>query len=91
MEARIEKLRQMAGNELGDVIAHMSALATSPDQSRRFFAVLFRDGSFRAVFPNHADPLMLQHETLANAQNVRFFDAGLEADELEWLNLLSGS
>jgi DNA invertase Pin-like site-specific DNA recombinase len=91
MEAKIEKLRQMAGNELGDVIANMSALATSPDQGRRFFSVLFRDGSFRAVFPNHADPLVLQRETLAKAGSVRFFDAGLDADQLEWLNLLSGS
>jgi len=44
----------------------MERLATHPDQARRFFAVGFRDGNVRVVFPGKDDPLRYEQQVVAD-------------------------
>lgn len=51
MRASIEHLRKTSGPEADDVVTYMEQLAAHPDQSRRYFALGFRDSNVRIVFP----------------------------------------
>ncbi|XIA65750.1 hypothetical protein ACFIOY_05815 [Bradyrhizobium sp. TZ2] len=66
MLATIEKLRNAPGWESQDVISHMEKVAALPEQSRRFFAVSFRDSNVRAVYPHDDDPLRYQQQIVAS-------------------------
>jgi hypothetical protein len=46
-------------------IAHMARAARLPDQSQRYFAVRFQDGSVRGVYPSDRDPLVVRQQILA--------------------------
>jgi Recombinase zinc beta ribbon domain len=61
----IDRARKEFGSEAGEVIAHMERLVMHPDQARRFFAVGFRDGSVRVVFPAKDDPLRYEQQVVA--------------------------
>jgi hypothetical protein len=65
MQRSIEQMRSITGGEANDVIAHMEQLATHPDQSRRYFAVGFRDAAVRAVFPDYGDRLRFEQQVVA--------------------------
>ena len=65
MQRSIDQLKRMAGGEADDVIAHMEQIAAHPDQSRRYFAVGFRDAAIRAVFPSSDDPLRFEQQIVA--------------------------
>jgi hypothetical protein len=49
--------KDTAAGEADDVITHMERQAAHSDQSRRCFAVGFRDSNVRIVFPEVDDPL----------------------------------
>jgi DNA invertase Pin-like site-specific DNA recombinase len=66
MEARVDQLRRMTGSEHEDIAAHMSALAASPTQARRYFAVGLRDNKVRVVFPDENDPLRYREQITAD-------------------------
>jgi hypothetical protein len=66
MEARVDQLRRMTGSEHEDIAAHMSALAASPNQARRYFAVGLRDNKVRVVFPDENDPLRYREQITAD-------------------------
>jgi DNA invertase Pin-like site-specific DNA recombinase len=66
MKRSIEQLRELTGGGTDDVIAHMAQLADHPDQSRRYFAVGFRDAAVRAVFPVYGEPLRFEQQVIAN-------------------------
>jgi DNA invertase Pin-like site-specific DNA recombinase len=86
--SRVEQLRRSVGRGAGDVIAHIEERAADPDQTRRYFAVGFRDGKVRMVSPKDDDPHELRQHVLANAKGIEFFDADADAAALEWANLL---
>jgi DNA invertase Pin-like site-specific DNA recombinase len=65
MQKSIEQLQNITGGEADDVIAHMQQLAAQPDQSRRYFAVGFRDAAVRIVFPTYGDPLRFEQQIVA--------------------------
>jgi hypothetical protein len=65
MQRSIEELQKITGEEDNDVVAHMQRLAAHPDQSRRYFAVGFRDAAVRAVFPAYDDPLRFDQQIVA--------------------------
>ncbi len=69
MQKSIEQLRAM-GAEDEDVIAHMEQMAAHPDQSRRYFAVGFRDAAVRAVFPSYGDPLQYEQQVIAAGGSI---------------------
>ena len=48
------------------MVTYMEQLAAHPDQSRRYFAVGFRDSNVRIVFPNDDDPLQYQQQIVAD-------------------------
>lgn len=66
MQRSIEELKKIAGGEADEVVAHMQQLAARPDQSRRYFAVGFRDAAVRAVFPAYGDPLRFEQQVIAS-------------------------
>jgi hypothetical protein len=70
MQRSIEELQKITGGEADDVIDHMQQLATHPDQSRRFFAVGFRDAAVRAVFPLYGDPLQYEQQIVAGRSPI---------------------
>jgi DNA invertase Pin-like site-specific DNA recombinase len=61
-EARLDRFRLMTGSEHQDIATHMSALAASPNQARRYFAVGLRDNKVRIVFPAYDDPLCFEQQ-----------------------------
>jgi DNA invertase Pin-like site-specific DNA recombinase len=65
MQRSIEQLEKLAGGEADQVVAHMQQLAAHPDQSRRYFAVGFRDAAVRVVFPAYGDPLRYEQQVVA--------------------------
>jgi DNA invertase Pin-like site-specific DNA recombinase len=65
MQRSIEHLQKITGGEADDVVAHMQQLAAHPDQSRRYFAVGFRDAAVRVVFPAYGDPLRYEQQIIA--------------------------
>lgn len=66
MEKSISELRASAGTEMADVMTYQEQLAEHPDQSRRYFAVGFRDAAVRAVFPMYGDALKYDVQIEAN-------------------------
>jgi hypothetical protein len=63
MRKSIDRLKDSTiEGEVDDVIAYMEQQAAHPDQSRRYFAVGFRDGNVRIVFPSDDDPLRYQQQ-----------------------------
>lgn len=68
MQKSIEQLRSEAGDDWVKVIAHMEDMAAHPDQSRRYFAVGFRDAAVRAVFPRYDDPLSYEQQVLSTRE-----------------------
>jgi hypothetical protein len=66
----IEQLRSMTTEETDPVLSHMEQLAAHPDQSRRYFAVGFRDAAVRAVFPSYGDPLQYEQQVVAVGSSV---------------------
>jgi DNA invertase Pin-like site-specific DNA recombinase len=66
MRTLIERLKQIGGKETDDVVAYMEQLASRPEQSRRFFAVGFRDSNVRIVFPTDSDPLKFEQQVTAD-------------------------
>jgi DNA invertase Pin-like site-specific DNA recombinase len=88
MSVAIERLRQSSGSETEDVVAHMEQLASHPDQSRRYFAVGFRDSDVRIVFPDNENPLEYRQQVLAKKRRMELLDTGVDTDTLEWINLL---
>jgi hypothetical protein len=70
MQRSIEQLRKITGGETDGVIAHMQQLAAHPDQSRRYFAVGFRDAAVRAVFPAYGDPLSFEQQIVAGQNRI---------------------
>jgi DNA invertase Pin-like site-specific DNA recombinase len=65
MKRNIERLLELKDSSVGDVIAHMQEVAAHPDQSRRYFAVGFRDAGVRAIFPAYNDPLTFEQQVVA--------------------------
>jgi DNA invertase Pin-like site-specific DNA recombinase len=63
----IDQLKGETDGDWDDVIAHMEEKAAHPDQSRRFFAVGFRDSNVRVVFPDNDDPLQYRQQIVASA------------------------
>jgi DNA invertase Pin-like site-specific DNA recombinase len=70
MQRSIEELQKITGGEANDVIDHMQQLAAHPDQSRRYFAVGFRDAAVRAVFPLYGDPLQYEQQIVAGRNPI---------------------
>ena len=65
MRKSIDRLKPSTfEGEANDVIAYMEQQATHLDQSRRYFAVGFRDGNVRIVFPSDDDPLRYQQQII---------------------------
>lgn len=69
MQKSIDQLREISTGEDDDVIAHMEQMAAHPDQSRRYFAVGFRDAAVRAVFPSYGDPLQCE-QVVADGSSI---------------------
>lgn len=60
------ELQELAGAEAGDVIDYMRSLAEESPESRRYFAVGFRDAAVRVVFPTYDNPLHYEQQIVAD-------------------------
>jgi DNA invertase Pin-like site-specific DNA recombinase len=79
MQRSIDRLQGMNSGELDDVIAHMQQIAAHPDQTRRYFAVVFRDAAVRIVFPAYGDPLRFEQQIVAGQSLVEDRGRAIEA------------
>jgi hypothetical protein len=70
MQRSIDQLQEIAGKGADDVVAHMQKLAAEPGQSRRYFAVGFRNAAVRAVFPTYGDPLRFEQQIVAGRSPI---------------------
>jgi hypothetical protein len=70
MQKSIDQLREISTSEDDEVIAHMEQMAAHPDQSRRYFAVGFRDAAVRAVYPSYGDPLQYEQQVVADGSSI---------------------
>lgn len=70
MKRRIEQLRQMSDGPSDDVVAHVEQLAEQPDQSRRYFAIGFRNEAVRIVFPVYNDPLKFEQQIVTGRSSA---------------------
>ena len=57
MKKTINELRTLKDGPEHEVLAYLMRVAEHPEQTRRYFAVGFRDAAVRAVFPTYNDPL----------------------------------
>jgi hypothetical protein len=89
MQKSIDYLKSTNAQGAGDVIAYIEQRAAHPDQSRRYFSVGFRDSDVRVVFPSDDDPLEYRQQIVMRKKSVEFLDTGLDAETLEWINLLT--
>lgn len=64
-KSKLERLRRSKERGADDLIAHIEQRADHPDQARRYFAVGFRDGKVRIVFPADGDPLRYEQQVTA--------------------------
>jgi hypothetical protein len=77
MKRTIEQLHSIAGGKTDDVIAHMRTLAADPDQSRRYFAVGFRDAAVRVEYPTYGDPLRFEQQIVATQGQIEDDDQAI--------------
>jgi hypothetical protein len=83
-EGLIEYLR---GEPMGgDVVAFLRERLASGKDDRPYFAVGFRNGTVRGVYPAANDPLSYDHQFLAIDKGFVFDDMALDTESLEWLN-----
>jgi DNA invertase Pin-like site-specific DNA recombinase len=75
----IDELKKLTDGKADDVIAHIQLVAAQPDQSRRYFAVGFRDATVRIVFPKYGDPLQFEQQLLAGKATLE--GSGIELVE----------
>lgn len=70
MQKSITQLKALSHRENDDVIVHMEQMASRPDQSRRYFAVGFRNSAVRAVFPKYGDPLQFEQQVIGSSAGI---------------------
>jgi hypothetical protein len=70
-----------------DVISQMEARIATGDDDAPYFAVGFRNGTVRAVFPANGDALGYRQQVLANKAGIRCFSEVLDPEALELTNL----
>jgi DNA invertase Pin-like site-specific DNA recombinase len=72
----LDLLRCESGAE--DVAQHIEGQLADPRSSRPYFALGFRNGNVRAVYPNQKDPLQYHHQVVANGDIRVFGHSGQE-------------
>jgi hypothetical protein len=85
-ERAVDFLRGQPGAT--DVVLHMEARLAEGADDAPYFAVGFRKGSARAVFPNDGDALDYRQQVIANDGGIRLESNELPADALGFINLL---
>ncbi len=73
MLKKIIYLKELEG-EHADVIAHLTQLADHGNQSRRYFAVGFREAKVRIVYPASSDPLDFDQQVVSDIDGIRSFE-----------------
>src|SRR6185437_1067842 len=63
--ATADELKAKAGAEWNDVVRHLTDSANAEQNSRPYFSVGFKDGSVRAVTPDHDNPLEYTQQILS--------------------------
>jgi hypothetical protein len=85
VEKTIDFLRGQAGAT--DVIAHMEARLASGTDDLPYFAVGFRNGTIRTVYPSEPDPLNYRQQVVGNNDGIRLLSIEIDPEELEFLNM----
>ncbi len=66
-----------------DVIDHLKSELSAENNRRRYFAVGFKDGSVRGVYPSHDDPLQFEEQFLGTPSGIfRLDPAGISSKVL---------
>jgi DNA invertase Pin-like site-specific DNA recombinase len=72
-ERTIELLNGETNSEAADVIEYLKDSKTDPRERRRYFAVGFKNGDVRAVYPDDNDPMRFEEQVLATKANIKRF------------------
>jgi hypothetical protein len=70
-----------------DVISQMESRIAAGDDNAPYFAVGFRNGTVRAVFPATGDALGYHQQVLATKAGIRLLSENLDPAALELANL----
>jgi hypothetical protein len=71
-----------------DVLMLLEKRLSGASESRRYFALGFRNNTVRAVYPSDDDPLRYEQQIVADGRHIKMFGTTFDADALEWANLL---
>jgi DNA invertase Pin-like site-specific DNA recombinase len=61
---------QFRDPSLNETIEYMKHLMDEPRSTRRYFSIMFKDGSTRAVYPDDNDPLKFEEQILNNKEGL---------------------
>jgi DNA invertase Pin-like site-specific DNA recombinase len=64
------------------VIDRLQRMLDDAGAHRRYFAIGFVDGSVRAVYPSHDDPLQFEHQILGSKEGILRLDPNGDRNEL---------
>jgi DNA invertase Pin-like site-specific DNA recombinase len=85
VERTIEFIREQPGAT--DVVSHMEERLAAGNDDVPYFAVGFRNGTVRAVYPSRDDPLAYRQQVVANEAGIQFLSEEVDPAALEFINL----
>ncbi len=85
VEKTIDFLRGQPGAT--DVVAHMEARLAAGTDDVPYFAVGFRNGTVRSVYPSADNPLEFRQQVVANESGIRLLSDTVDPEFLEFINM----
>jgi DNA invertase Pin-like site-specific DNA recombinase len=85
VERTIESIRDQT--DATDVVSYMEAHLADGTDDIPYFAVGFRNGTVRGVYPSKADPLDYRQQVVANSGGIRLLGESVDPDALELFNV----
>ncbi len=85
VEKTIAFLREQPGAT--DVVWHIGEKLAAGTDDVPYFAVGFRNGTVRGVYPSKDDPLEFRQQVVANEGGIRLLSDTVDPESLEFINM----
>jgi len=72
------------------VVSHMEDRLAAGTDDFPYFAVGFRNGTVRGVYPNEDNPLEFRQQVVANEGGIRLLSDDANPEALEFVNMQMG-